>query len=401
MKPAFSRFGTITVAVLLISLAGIGPVDAAFDPSTVALSLVRVAGGFDSPLLVTNAGDGSGRLFVVEQGGRIRTLRAGSIVDRPFLDIGGRISSGGERGLLGLAFHPAYETNGRLYVDYTDRNGNTVISEFTAIVGQPDIADPGSERVLLRIPQPYANHNGGALAFGPDGFLYIATGDGGSAGDPGNRAQSLATRLGKILRIDVDSRTGNLRYGVPRTNPFVGRYGVDEIWAYGLRNPWRFSFDRATGDLWIGDVGQSRWEEINRATRSSGGGRGRNYGWRVMEGRVCHRPAVGCSTSGKTAPVAVYSHSVGCSVTGGHVYRGCAMPDLRGTYFYADFCSAFIRTFRGIAAGHAQQRADRTATLNPGDGLAIENITSFGEDGRGELYIADHNGEIFKIVPEE
>jgi glucose/arabinose dehydrogenase len=390
MGPAFRRrLGATAAAAILGVLVVAAPVDGTFDSSLVNLSLTRIAGGFEAPLLVTNAGDGSGRLFVVEQPGRIWIVRSGTVAPRPFLDISQRVSSGGERGLLGLAFHPAFETNGRFYIDYTDRNGNTVISELAATPDEPDVAAASSERVLLRIPQPYANHNGGALAFGPDGFLYIATGDGGSGGDPGNRAQSLATRLGKILRIDVDSRTGNLRYGIPRTNPFVGRYGVDEIWSYGLRNPWRFSFDRATGDLWIGDVGQGRWEEIDRATRTSGGGRGRNFGWRVLEGRACYRPAVGCSTSGKTAPIAVYSHSVGCSVTGGYVYRGAAYPFLRGGYLFGDYCSGRIWSL--VAAGPSVQ----TPRLLLSSG---RSIVSFGEDEAGELYVVDiARGELLQV----
>jgi len=282
MSTRLRRPAATAVIAVLVALTAFTSAAAAFDPTAVRLALVSVAGGLDAPLLVTSAGDGTRRLFVVEQAGRIRLIRSGTVLATPFLDISSRISSGGERGLLGLAFHPAYETNRRFYVDYTDLNGNTVVSEFTASSSDPDVVGATSERVLLRIVQPYANHNGGALAFGPDGFLYIATGDGGSGGDPGNRAQSLGTRLGKLLRIDVDTRTGSLRYGIPRTNPYVGRFGLDDIWAYGLRNPWRFSFDRTTGDLWIGDVGQGRWEEIDRATRPSGGGRGRNFGWRVL-----------------------------------------------------------------------------------------------------------------------
>ncbi len=384
------RRAALAVAVIIAGLTLASPASAAFDPSAVRLLLAPVVAGLDAPLLVTNAGDGSRRLFVVEQAGRIRIVRSGELVARPFLDISGRISAGGERGLLGLAFHPAYETNRRFYVDYTDSRGNTVIAEFSASAGEPDTADPSSERVLLRIAQPYANHNGGALAFGPDGFLYIATGDGGSGGDPGNRAQSLATRLGKLLRVDVNTRGGTLRYGIPPTNPFVGRYGLDEIWAYGLRNPWRFSFDRSTGDLWIGDVGQARWEEIDRATRASGGGRGRNFGWRVLEGRACYSPPSGCSAAGKTSPIAVYSHSLGCSVTGGFVYRGSAYPVLRGGYLFGDYCSGRIWSL--TAAGPSPQ----TPRLLLASG---RSIASFGEDESGEIYVADiGRGEVLRVV---
>jgi glucose/arabinose dehydrogenase len=390
MKTGLHRLAAAAITAVLVAVAISISASAAFDPAVVRLSLVPVAGGLESPLFVTNAGDGTRRLFVIEQAGRIRIVRSGTVVTTPFLDISERISWGGERGLLGLAFHPAFETNGRFFVDYTDRSGNTVVSEFTVSANDPDLAVGTSERVLLRIVQPYANHNGGALAFGPDGFLYVATGDGGSGGDPGNRAQNLGTRLGKLLRIDVDTRTASLRYGIPRSNPFVGRTGLDEIWAYGLRNPWRFSFDRTTGDLWIGDVGQNRWEEIDRATRSSGGGRGRNFGWRILEGRACYRPAVGCNATGKSPPIAVYSHSVGCSVTGGYVYRGAAHPILKGAYLFGDYCSGRIWS---LTAGGPSVQTPRLL-LSSG-----RSIASFGEDEAGELYVADiAAGEILRVV---
>ncbi len=389
MPARLGRLGAAAAAGLICAALVWVPVDA-FDPSAVRLSLTMVASGLDSPLGITSARDGSNRLFVVEQAGRIRIIKASTLLDAPFLDIRSRIASGGERGLLGLAFHPSHATNGKFYVDYTDLRSNTVISEFVSSSSDPDRADPLSERVLLRIPQPYANHNGGGLAFGPDGYLYIATGDGGSAGDPENHAQSLATRLGKLLRIDVNRRTGSLRYGIPPSNPFVGRYGLDEIWSYGLRNPWRFSFDRSTGDLWVGDVGQSRWEEVDRATRSSGGGRGRNFGWRVLEGRACYRPAAGCSTSGKTMPIAVYSHSLGCSVIGGYVYRGRDYPLLRGAYLLGDYCSGRIWSL--TAAGSSSQTPRLLLSSN-------RTIASFGEDEAGELYVADiAQGEILRVV---
>lgn len=356
----------------------------------VRLSLVRVVAGLDAPLFLTNAGDGTGRLFVVEQAGRIRIIAGGRAIARPFLDISARVSSGGERGLLGLAFHPAYRSNHRFYVDYTDLRGNTVISEFRSSTSDPSVAVPTSERVLLRIPQPYPNHNGGSLAFGPDGYLYIGSGDGGSGGDPGNRGQSLSTRLGKLLRIDVDHTSGTLRYAIPATNPFVGRRGLKEIWAYGLRNPWRFSFDRLTGDLWIGDVGQDRWEEINRATRASGGGRGLDFGWRILEGRACYDPPTGCSTRGMTAPLAVYGHGLGCAVVGGYVYRGGAYPFLRGAYLFGDYCSG--RIWSVAASGPAAQ----TPHLLLSSG---HTISSFGRGENGELYVTDlSSGEVLRIV---
>ena len=248
--------------------------------------------GLSAPVDVANAGDGSGRLFVVEQGGKIRIVRDGALVERPFLDIGGRITSGGERGLLGLAFHPDYPTDPRFFVDYTDRDGNTVVSSFRVSATDPDVADPGSESILLHVDQPFANHNGGGLGFGPDGDLYIALGDGGSEGDPQGNGQRLDTLLAKILRIDVDGgAAAGAPYGIPADNPFVGTAGAKpEIWLYGLRNPWRFRFDRQTGDLWIGDVGQDAWEEIDVARAGVGG---LDFGWNRTEGFHCYDPPTG------------------------------------------------------------------------------------------------------------
>jgi glucose/arabinose dehydrogenase len=274
-------------------------------------------------------------------------------------------------------------------VNYTDLNGNTVVAEYLRNSTNSNRANTIG-RVLLRVTQPYANHNGGMLAFGPDGYLYIGLGDGGSSGDPGNRAQSLGTLLGKILRIDVNRRTGTLQYGIPATNPFVGRTGDDRIWSYGLRNPWRFSFDRRTGDLWIGDVGQNRYEEVDRATRASGGGRGRNYGWRVMEGRACYSPPTGCNTSGKTMPLAVYSHTYGCSVTGGYVYRGSQYPAMQGAYLFADYCSGRIWA---VVAGGASSQTPRLLLDTS------HSISSFGETEGRNLVITDlASGEIFKLT---
>ena len=289
-----------------------------------------LAEGLASPLFVGNAGDGSGRLFVLEQGGRVRVIRDGRLLPDPYLDIADRLSAGGERGLLGLAFAPTFAADGRLYVDYTDRDGDTVVSEFTAPDPPADRADPASERILLRIEQPYANHNGGALAIGPDGLLWIATGDGGSGGDPQGNGQRLDTLLGKLLRIDPRP-AGGAPYAIPADNPFAGRAAgrcSAEIWAYGLRNPWRFSFDRATGDLWIGDVGQSSWEEVDRWP--AGSPAGPNFGWNTMEASHCFEPAEGCPRDGLVLPVAEYGHDRGCSVTGGYVYRGPAVPGPRG-----------------------------------------------------------------------
>ncbi|HEY6058635.1 MAG TPA: PQQ-dependent sugar dehydrogenase, partial [Candidatus Limnocylindrales bacterium] len=255
------------------------------DLARLRLTLEPVVNGLQSPIGIVNAGDGSGRLFVIEQAGRIRVVRDGALVDEPFLDIADRVASGGERGLLGLAFHPSFPSDPRLFVDYTDRDGNTVVSSFTVSGGATERADPASERVLLHVDQPFPNHNGGDVVFGPDGFLYITLGDGGSGGDPQGNGQRKDTLLGKILRIDVNATTGSRPYAIPPDNPFADGGGEPEIWAYGLRNPWRISFDRATGDLWIGDVGQGAWEEIDRERAGSPGGS--NYGWNVMEGNHC------------------------------------------------------------------------------------------------------------------
>jgi glucose/arabinose dehydrogenase len=367
------------------------PAGAAVVPARIHLGLDAVATGLSSPLLVTHAGDDSGRLFVVEQTGRIRIIKDGSLVAAPFIDISRSVAKGGERGLLGLAFHPGYKTNGKLYLSYTDLNGTSVIREYR-VSANPDRVNGSSGRTLLRVKQPYANHNGGHIAFGPDGLLYLGFGDGGSGGDPGNRAQSRGTLLGKLLRIDVNRRTGSLQYGIPSTNPYVGRSGLDQIWAYGLRNPWRFSFDRATGDLWIGDVGQGSWEEVDRAlaTRGRNAGRGLNFGWRVMEGAHCFRPSSGCVRTGKTLPLTEYGHGGSrCSVSGGYVYRGKAYPDLVGAYFFGDYCSGEIwYVDRGAARGAAPTRARDTGA----------RITSFGEDQAGELYLTDAGGTVYRLT---
>jgi len=366
--------------------------------SGTAIASVLVASGLGSPVDIAAPRDDPTRLFVVEQGGRVRLIKDGTLVPDPFLDVATEVSCCGEQGLLGLAFHPDYATNGRFFVFYTNTDGDEVIARYQVGVDL-DHADPTSGRILLTIPDFAANHNGGELAFGPDGYLYAGVGDGGGGGDPQETGQDLTRLLGKILRLDVDVDVPPY-YAVPPTNPFAGRTDArGEIWAYGVRNPWRFAFDRATGDLYIADVGQGSWEEIDVQPATSVGGE--NYGWDVFEGTHCFEPtppATECPSppTGFTMPIVEYDHGEGCSVTGGVVYRGCAMPDLRGTYFYADFCSAFIRTFVGPTAADPR---DRTTELAPGMGLTIDNPTSFGEDARGELYIADYRGEIFKIVP--
>ena len=356
---------------------------------TPPLTRVRVASGLRSPVDLQSVPGDRARLFVVEQGGRIRVIRSGTVLAQPFLDISARISSGGERGLLGLAFHPGFAQNGRFFVNYTDLQGHTHIAEFRATPGS-DTADAGSERLILFVTQPFANHNGGGLAFGNDGMLYIALGDGGSGGDPLGNGQSLATHLGKMLRIDVDRASP---FAIPPDNPFVGNAAaLPAIWAYGLRNPWRFGFDRATGDLYIGDVGQNALEEVDVGLASRRGGE--NYGWSVMEGTRCFRPASGCPTAGLTLPVVEYGRQDGCSITGGTVYRGCRMPGYHGTYFYGDYCSGIIRSFR-LVNGAALDQRDWTGPLGSG----IDNLVSFGVDADGEIHLVDHDGEIYRIEP--
>jgi glucose/arabinose dehydrogenase len=345
------------------------------------VGLRTVVDGLAAPLGVTSAADGSGRIFVVQQGGKIRIVRDGTLVASPFLDISARITSGGERGLLGLAFHPGYPTDPRLFVDYTDAKGDTQVSSFIATPSRPDVVDPTSEVKILHVAQPYANHNGGAVVFGPDGFLYISTGDGGGGGDPHGNGQSLGTLLGKILRIDVDRTAGDLTYAIPPDNPFVGKAGARaEIYLYGLRNPWRISFDRATRDLWIGDVGQNAWEEVDVARAGTSG---ENYGWNTMEGNHCFNPSSGCVTTGLTLPVAEYSHSAGCTVIGGNVYRGSTQPVLGGGYLFGDYCSGTIWAIDPSRDGL------RAATV-VFKGRA--SLSSFGEDEAGELYATDIGG---------
>ncbi|MGH2687397.1 MAG: PQQ-dependent sugar dehydrogenase, partial [Actinomycetota bacterium] len=359
------------------------------------LTTTLVARGLDDPVdLATPPGE-TRRLFVVEQVGRIRIVRDGAVVGTPFLDIVSRVGSGGERGLLGLAFHPQYAQTGRFFVNYTDRRGDTHISEFR-VTSNADLADPATERQLMFVAQPFANHTGGGLAFGNDGMLYIALGDGGSGGDPMRNGQNRGTRLGKILRIDVDR--GN-PFGIPSDNPFASTAGVlPEIWAYGLRNPWRISIDRSTGDLYIGDVGQGRREEVDVGFASRRGGE--NYGWIVMEGTLCFSPGAGCNTSGLTQPVLDYpidGAASECAVTGGFVYRGCRMPGYHGTYFYGDYCTGLVRSLRVVNAAAADER-DWTAILRRTGGGAMQGLSSFGVDGKGELYLVLLGGEVYRLA---
>lgn len=353
------------------------------------LEIEPLASDFRRPVLVTNAGDGSNRLFVVEQSGRIFILENGQKRAEPFLDLRDKVTTGGnEQGLLGLVFHPDYKNNGLFFVDYSRKgNGDNVVERYH-VSSDPEIADPNSAKTLLTIDGLEPNHNGGMLAFGPDGYLYIATGDGGGAGDPhgttGN-GQALDTLLGKILRVDVNAET----YTIPPDNPFAGNAAArPEIWAYGLRNPWRFSFDRATGDLYIADVGQGDYEEINFQAASSRGGE--NYGWRIMEGNHCYKPRTDCDMTGLVKPIYEYTHETGCSVTGGYVYRGKLYPRLDGQYLFADYCTGVVRASARDAAGVWNTR--QVTTFD-------DTISSFGVDEEGELYVVGHgSGTIYRLT---
>lgn len=357
------------------------------DTST--LTLERVADGLSFPLYLT-APPGDARFFIVEKGGRIRIIADGALRPDPFLDISSLVSGGSEQGLLGLAFHPDYASNGRFFVDYTDTNGDTRIVQYK-VGADPNQADPASARILLTVEQPYSNHNGGQLAFGPDGYLYVGMGDGGSGGDPQGHGQNAGDLLGSLLRLDVSADTG---YAIPSDNPWADSSGArGEVWSIGLRNPWRFSFDRSNGDLYIADVGQNEIEEVDVSPRASGGGRGANYGWNIMEGNSCFSSG-SCDRSGLVLPATQYTHADGCSVSGGYVYRGDAIPSLQGTYFYADFCSGWVRSFR-YENGHATEPRS-WPSLAPGG-----NIPSFGEDSHGELYVMSADGGVYRVVNRE
>ena len=382
MKP------TAVFVCALAACAGNPPGGPPLPGETGTLELQPVASGLSSPLYLTTP-TGDPRLFIVEQAGRIRIVESGQLLAQAFLDIRDRVASGGEEGLLGLAFHPNYAGNGYFYVDYTHLNNArdtlyTLIERYS-VSPAPDSADSASHKLILRIVQPYTNHNGGLVMFGPDGMLYIGMGDGGSGGDPENRAQNPDSLLGKVLRIDVDHGDP---YAIPASNPFAAGGGAPEIWALGLRNPWRFSFDPPSGRLYIADVGQNAWEEVDVEPASQGG---LNYGWRIMEGAHCYNPA-SCSSAGLVLPVIEYDHSNGCSIIGGFVYRGSRWPSLAGQYFYSDYCSGWMRSFsyaNGAVTGQTSW------SLN----VSLGNVLSFGEDSAGELYLLSAGGSVYRIAP--
>jgi glucose/arabinose dehydrogenase len=364
-------------------LAGCGDGTGPVEPIPDSLAVEVVASGLSNPLyLASPAGDA--RLFVVEQPGRIRIIQNGSLLTTSFLDITGRVLDGGERGLLSVAFHPSYASNRFLYVNYTDNQGDTRVERYTA-TSDPNVADPNSALLIIGIAQPFANHNGGLVMFGPDGMLYIGMGDGGSGGDPQGHGQNRATLLGDLLRIDVNQGSP---YAVPADNPFVNQTGMrGEIWGYGLRNPWRFSFDPEGGTLYIADVGQNAWEEVNAVLATA---KGVNYGWNILEASACYGSAT-CDRSGLTLPVLEYAHDGGaCSVTGGFVYRGQRIAGLQGHYFYSDFCAGWLRSFH-LVDGRAEEQRE----WDVGD---LGQVMSFGEDAARELYILSANGRVYRLI---
>lgn len=356
-------------------------------PGSGSLELQVVVPGLSFPVFLTAAPGDPSRLFVIEKVGRIRIIKNGTLLPTPYLNFTGQVALDLEQGLLGMAFQPDYATSGRFFVYYTDLSFNLHVARFHVSAVNPDSAVSTPDLDVITIPHPgETNHNGGMIAFGPDGMLYVAVGDGGGADDPSGNGQDRTDLLGSLLRLDV---SGSGPYTVPVDNPFSSP-NRPEIWSYGLRNPWRFSFDRSNGDLYIGDVGQGDVEEVDVATTANGRGRGLNFGWNTMEGDRCFNPGSGCVTTGLTLPVVTYDHGEGCSINGGYVYRGSAMPWLAGTYFYADYCAGFVRSFR-FAGGNATDPSSWPT-------LTVNHPTSFGQDADGELYLCTQGGTVYRIV---
>ena len=379
------------------------------------LSSVLIADGYKKPVFITSYPNNAKLLYIVEQAGLIKLINDGKKLSRPFFDINKRVVNpnrpGDERGLLGFAFHPNHTNNGKFYINYMDNDGNTIISEFST--NSELRANHKSERIILKLKQPYGNHNGGDIQFGPDGYLYISIGDGGKAGDPLNAGQDLSSLFGKIIRIDIEQEP----YGIPKSNPFFGQKDKrEEIWAWGLRNVWRFSFDKQTGDKYLADVGQNKWEEVNFEPASSKGGL--NYGWRIMEANHCYDPKENCPTEGLIKPIIEYPNDAnhpafafriieelsfsetdveGCSVTGGYVYRGQKIKSMQGQYIFGDYCSGNIWTLK-VVNGKAINFKNRTEEINIGGGEFTTYISSFGQDSDGEIYIIDYNGGIYKLI---
>lgn len=383
-RSSLTRRSTFVLPALA-GLTSLAPAVTAQEPGAFALSLL--VEGLDRPVFMVDANDDSGRFFIVEQSGRILIWRNAALEETPWLDLSGSVTDGSEQGLLGLALHPDFAENGRLFVHYTDLDGATVVERYDQSAEHPDEVDRSTAFTLLTVEQPAPNHNGGMLAFGPDGYLYIALGDGGDQGDPSGNGQDQEVLLGKILRIDVDADPGNDNYRVPADNPLIGIDSArGEIWATGLRNPWRFSFDRATGDMWIGDVGQNAFEEIDFQPAGVGG---LNYGWSLAEGLQCYNDPQCQSHTDLTWPVFAYGRDVGIAVTGGYRYRGSAITALEGVYLCGDYGTGYIW----------QLTSEDEETWVASDPFPTElNISSFAEDASGELYVIDLNGSIYQIV---
>ena len=386
-KRQFNWFGWMALLAVMLAV-GCGGDTTVAPPSQVAIALQVVVSGFNAPLDLEQPNDGSGRLFVVEQGGNIRIIQNGALLPQAFLDISSKVINSGEMGLLGMTFHPSFSTNRKFYVNYVRNSGGqfqSVIAEYTASATNPNQSDPATERILLTVDQVsnFNNHKAGQLAFGPDGFLYFGLGDGGSGGDPLGHGQSTTTLLGKMLRIDVNTTSPGLQYGIPPDNPFASGGGLPEIYAIGFRNPWRFSFDRTSGRLFVADVGQNMFEELDIVQK------GANYGWNTMEGLHCFNPPSGCATAGLSMPIVEIAHPEGEAVIGGFVYHGTAVAGMQGMYVFGDL-NGKIWSLTETSANNFS----RATLLTPGF-----NISSFGQDTAGELYVVDiGSGRVLKIV---